>query len=475
MANQINDTELRLHLKPWILELVQSGAGSVVTGSGTSGRIAEWNGAYSLTNSTLAKTGAGLLTLSAAGAASLAVTGTSDIAGSLTGAGTIATGGFTGTLPATGTLALQTALVAGQVAYAGNANTITSSARVTYTLGVPNTIAYHGEDGFNALLSVYTHDNGGANRTTSFVGYNDSGTMAIPAATINGATLFELSGRGHDGVAYTSQRAVMRFITTEAWTNTANGTAIAFLTTPNGSVTRAEVARISQAGRLGLGTNSPQRLAHVSASDAVTNTVTYTNRLEHITSGTAAAGFGVGSEWYGENSTGTSLLMAADRVTFPTVGASWLAARYFDIMDSAGTRTPLALFANGTQGYAQLGDWVQMAEVTAPAAPAANNGVFYVVDDGAGVTQLRALFATGDPLVLGLQGITVQTYTQTYSTASRTVNPTATAAFTGIDNLQIGTPYAQLTDLNTLRTDMLAAVQNINALIDDLQARVIVK
>lgn len=61
-------------------------------------------------------------------------------------------------------------------------------------------------------------------------------------------------------------------------------------------------------------------------------------------------------------------------------------------------------------------------------------------------------------------------YTQTYSTAARTVNPASTSAFSGIDNAQAGSVYAQLTDLNALRSDVIALYQIANALIDDSQA-----
>lgn len=58
--------------------------------------------------------------------------------------------------------------------------------------------------------------------------------------------------------------------------------------------------------------------------------------------------------------------------------------------------------------------------------------------------------------------------TQTYSTADRTLSaytPDAeSGAYTGIDNAQGGTPYAQLTDLNALR----AAVENLRAFVEDL-------
>lgn len=72
-------------------------------------------------------------------------------------------------------------------------------------------------------------------------------------------------------------------------------------------------------------------------------------------------------------------------------------------------------------------------------------------------------------------------YTQTYSTASRTVNAYTTdaesSAYSGIDNLQVGSVYAQVSDLNALRVayENLRAsydnlIQVVNSLIDDHQA-----
>lgn len=72
------------------------------------------------------------------------------------------------------------------------------------------------------------------------------------------------------------------------------------------------------------------------------------------------------------------------------------------------------------------------------------------------------------------------TYTQTYNTASRTVNAytpdTESSAYTGIDNLQVGTVYAQVSDLNNLRvayenlrTSYDNLIQVVTALIDDGQ------
>jgi hypothetical protein len=87
---------------------------------------------------------------------------------------------------------------------------------------------------------------------------------------------------------------------------------------------------------------------------------------------------------------------------------------------------------------------------------------------------------------LGLWGTTptvgqASAYTQTYATADKTLGAYTpddeSGAYTGIDNAQGGTPYAQLTDLNALRTayENLRAfvedgIQMLNSIVDDMQA-----
>lgn len=86
---------------------------------------------------------------------------------------------------------------------------------------------------------------------------------------------------------------------------------------------------------------------------------------------------------------------------------------------------------------------------------------------------------------IGFYGVTTvarpAAYTQTYSTADRTLAAytadNESAAYTGIDNAQVGTVYAQLTDLNALRVayeNLRAFVEDLaqhhNSVLDDLQA-----
>jgi len=79
----------------------------------------------------------------------------------------------------------------------------------------------------------------------------------------------------------------------------------------------------------------------------------------------------------------------------------------------------------------------------------------------------------------------LNSYTQAYSTADRTISAytadSESSTYTGIDNAQGGSVYAQLADLNALRTayENLRALaedttQALNAVIDDLQSKDIV-
>lgn len=94
-------------------------------------------------------------------------------------------------------------------------------------------------------------------------------------------------------------------------------------------------------------------------------------------------------------------------------------------------------------------------------------------------------FAASSSEKLGWWGATpvvrASAYTQTYTTTSRThaayTSDPESSAYTGIDNLQAGTPYAKLSDLNTLRIayeNLRVGVESakavLNQMLDDLQS-----
>lgn len=72
-------------------------------------------------------------------------------------------------------------------------------------------------------------------------------------------------------------------------------------------------------------------------SDALTSTTGYAARLEHVTSGTAAAGFGVGREVYLENASGTSVNSASEEFAWSTATNAAETGTYALKIISAGT------------------------------------------------------------------------------------------------------------------------------------------
>ena len=69
-------------------------------------------------------------------------------------------------------------------------------------------------------------------------------------------------------------------------------------------------------GSVSIGTASPDRLFHPELADAVTAAVSYVQRISHITSGTAAVGFGAGLEWELENASGTNKVVSTIETVF---------------------------------------------------------------------------------------------------------------------------------------------------------------
>jgi len=96
--------------------------------------------------------------------------------------------------------------------------------------------------------------------------------------------------------------------------------------------------RFDASGNFGVGV-APARKLHVESSDAVTNAVTYQQRLSHITSGTAAAGFGAGQEVELENASGTNRVSQTQETTFSDATNATEDATYTLKLIRAGTLT----------------------------------------------------------------------------------------------------------------------------------------
>jgi len=85
--------------------------------------------------------------------------------------------------------------------------------------------------------------------SNGILGYTFGGTIASPTATTNGQTLVFIGGGGYDNTPSLVQtKGIIVIAATENFTTTAQGTAITFGATPNGSTTRSTAATITSTG-----------------------------------------------------------------------------------------------------------------------------------------------------------------------------------------------------------------------------------
>lgn len=172
--------------------------------------------------------------------------------------------------------------------------------------------------------------------------------------------------------------------------------------------------------------------------DATTNAVVNSLKLRRGSSGTPAAGFGLGIAARLESSTTED--QDAGRLAW-----EWVTATHA----SRASRGKLSAYYTSTEQTAITWDG----------------------DTGG----LKLAFYGGAPVAKAAA------YTQTFATTSRTMNAyTAddeSAAYTGVDNTQVGSVYATVADLNALRVaveNLRASHENrqqvINSVVDDLQA-----
>ena len=99
------------------------------------------------------------------------------------------------------------------------------------------------------------------NSTPSITARVSGGTNASKSAVTNGLALLSIRALGYGATGYSvGGRARIQFVATQAWTDTAQGAAIGFTTTVNGTATTAETMRLDNSGNLGLNTTAPDCL-----------------------------------------------------------------------------------------------------------------------------------------------------------------------------------------------------------------------
>jgi|GEM_PF-1127497 len=151
-----------------------------------------------------------------------------------------------------------------------------------------------------------------------FTGRKARGTIAAPGAVQTDDILATFGGYGYAPGGWpagsTAVKARMQIVAAENWTVSAQGTYINFLTTPTGSLSRAEVMRITDAGDVGIGTAAPNEQLEITGNLRLPATTSTTgiiksgsDRLVHsYGSGNFFAGINAGNlSMSGNYNTGT--------------------------------------------------------------------------------------------------------------------------------------------------------------------------
>jgi hypothetical protein len=98
----------------------------------------------------------------------------------------------------------------------------------------------------------------GTSNQTDLMGTGIGGTLEVPTATQNNSNLLSLLGAGHTGVAFTnSAKSKIIFQATQNWSVGSTGSNMTFWTTPNNTITSLQRMTITNAGKIGIGTDSP--------------------------------------------------------------------------------------------------------------------------------------------------------------------------------------------------------------------------
>ncbi len=134
------------------------------------------------------------------------------------------------------------------------------------------------------------------------------GTSAVPTSVQAGDTLFSIAGRGYSGSSFSSSVARIRFLASENFSATNQGTYMLFETTANGATLPTERMRIDNAGninidssqlywdatnnRLGIGTTTPEApYEQVTVSAGGANYITsYVDSANSLIAGRRARG-----------------------------------------------------------------------------------------------------------------------------------------------------------------------------------------
>jgi len=359
------------------------------------------------------------------------------------------------------------------------------------------------------------------------------GTVASPTVITTGDGLGSINFSGYSGAGGYVVGAAIKAISEGTIDTTRVPAHLSFWTGTDAAPTvLTERMRIDSAGKVGIGTTAPNTTLDIAASGSVaglqlrdgsstavgdsgTGRLRYNaGALEASLNGGSYAGFvfSTRSVSGGSGVSGGGDLSADRTLTLDlTYGAAWTGSHTWNpgtspvsaislLMaqpGSAGQRDSHSALLRGTS-YDTEGhnaDWRFFVDVTSNAAASTwvlqsrvDSGSYatrFSVTDGGIMTFSGDFVQSSSGAKVGFFGtspvVRTNAYTLTYATGARTLNSYTSdgegSAYTGIDNTQVGTPYAQVSDLNllraayeTLRTSYDNLIQVCQQMVADLQS-----
>lgn len=159
--------------------------------------------------------------------------------------------------------------------------------------------------------------------------YNNHGVQRASVATLSENQIFTNSYSTGGATNNGDASGGIFTINGARGTGTGIGGDIRFKTSPPGAVSNnvqnalVEQVRITYDGKVGIGTSAPATLLHAQQTSAATNTVTDVLRVDSQSSGTPAAGIGVGIEMAAETAVGnTEIGVVLEAVTTDVTSTS---------------------------------------------------------------------------------------------------------------------------------------------------------
>jgi len=225
-------------------------------------------------------------------------------------------------------------------------------------LGVLNLV---GQDPSIPVLtqSYYVNTQGNA---PGFTLQRARGTIASPSSLLSDDVIGGFFASGyHSGGAFGANTTAFRFVASQNFTSTSQGTRIEFFTTPNGSTTRAERLRIADTGNVLINTTTDSGFkldvngtARVSGTTTTQSILPVTTQTYNIGSGTSQFS-AIYSNVFQSNGTSIIRSGASSNLIFQANGGTEVARFTTGLNLLVGTTTDIAssklTIASTTQGF----------------------------------------------------------------------------------------------------------------------------